>query len=231
MQGAVMLLWIFTLYRSIRAALLGKATTRQLAWGIALGVVLGLIPKGNLLVPSLAVFVLFLNVNYVIAFATAALITVSGGWTDPLTHSIGQTILQQPDMREMFTKLQQLPLIPWFDLNNTVVLGSFLLGVALLLPVYQLALPMLKLLRKPPRDSCPPTPRPVSTAELRFDGPSAQMLETYIDVVRLRKVPEAPSANKSPKKLDLPQNAPSETSDALRYLVRHARETSEEKAA
>ena len=45
-----------------------------------------------------------------------------------------------------------LPLVPWTDLNNTVVLGSFLIGVVALLPIFCLTLPFFRFF-KPDEES------------------------------------------------------------------------------
>ena len=230
-----MLLWVFKMIRSVRAAFLGKDTARQLAWGIALGVVLGLVPKGNLLAPTIAIILLCININHTLAIVTAGLLTFFGGRLDPLSHAVGQMLLEEPAIRQTVTKLHQLPVMPWMSLNNTVVLGGLVIGLAMVTPTYLVTSRLLRRYRKEANVSQPakskPSPTPVSTAQLRFDPPQTMVLETHIDVVRLKRMPEVTDSSKSVKKKETIASPSNDANEALRYLVRHVRESSEEKAA
>ncbi len=228
-----MLLWIYKLVKSVRRALLSEDSAKQLAWGIALGLLLGLVPKGNLLAPCLLLGILCLAVNHTLAIATAAVVTLTGGFIDPLSHRIGLEILSQPSARDVLADFQRLPVAPWLSLNNTVVLGGFTLGLAALLPVYWVARPLLE--RYKARHQITPPPNPAAQMELRFDGPSEVRLETHIDVIRLSRQPESTprrTPGTAPARVTEPTVGPSsESNEALRYLVRHVRDSREEKAA
>lgn len=225
-----MLLWIFRLVKSVRRALLSQDTPRQLAWGIALGLLLGLIPKGNLLAISVAVMILSLTANHALAIATAALVMLSGTWIDPLSHRVGVAVLENGPMRNAITSLYRMPLGPWFSLNNTVVVGGFTIGLAALLPVYFTMLPLMRWCKQ---WFAPPTsPKPAaSQVQLRFDPPADVTLETHIDVVRLNRHPESEPARKAGTKPATVATANADANEALRYLVRHVRDSREEKAA
>lgn len=112
----------------------------QIAWGIALGMVVGLVPKGNLTAGVLAVLVLATRAN----LAAAGLATLFFSWVgmlgDPLTHRLGLALLTGDSLRPFWDWLYRQPLVPWTHLHNTVVLGNLLCGLALLLPVYAIGL-------------------------------------------------------------------------------------------
>jgi uncharacterized protein (TIGR03546 family) len=108
----------------------------QLASGFALGMMLGLVPKGNLIAVLLSIVLLATRINLAAATLGALLFTVISGLVDPLTHRIGLFLLTCGALQSAWTFLYNLPLLPWTRFNNTVVLGSLALGVALLVPVY-----------------------------------------------------------------------------------------------
>jgi uncharacterized protein (TIGR03546 family) len=112
---------------------------KQLAFGIALGVTIGLIPKGNLIAVLLTVLLFAFRTNL-----GAGLLAIFGVSTfaeklDPLLHGIGARVLGHPAIYDRMSKLYEQPLMPWTSLNNTVVVGGVILGAALFYPVYHLS--------------------------------------------------------------------------------------------
>jgi uncharacterized protein (TIGR03546 family) len=123
------------------AQILTEASSpRQIAWGLALGTLVGLVPKGNLTAAILCLVVLAVRCN----LAAAALATMVFSWLgmclDPLTHRLGLALLTSPMLRPAWDWLYEQPLMPWMRLHNTVVLGNLLTGLALLLPLYAIGL-------------------------------------------------------------------------------------------
>jgi uncharacterized protein (TIGR03546 family) len=123
------------------------ASPRQIAWGISLGMLVGLIPKGNLTAWLLAAFVLATRANLGGAALSAFVFSWVGMLVDPLTHRLGLTLLTSVTLRPVWDWLYGLPLMPWLRLHNTVVLGNLLLGLALLLPAYAIGLRAVERLR------------------------------------------------------------------------------------
>ena len=111
-------------------------TPRQLAMAVALGMMIGLLPKGNLLAAGFTFLLLTLRVNLGVGLTTAFLVTLFSGSIDPLTHGIGLRMLRHPSVYPLLSQLHQYPVVPWLSLNNSVVLGSFILGVGLFYPTY-----------------------------------------------------------------------------------------------
>jgi len=114
-------------------------TPNGLALGFALGMMLGLLPKGNLTALGLSLLVLALEVNLTAVAAATLLFSWVAVATDPLAHRLGWAILTLPSCQSAFAKLYELPLVPWTALNNTVVLGSLVLSLVLFYPVYRLS--------------------------------------------------------------------------------------------
>ena len=114
-------------------------TPRQLALGFALGMVVGLVPKGNLTAVVLVTALLATRVNLGTGMVAAVVFSWVGMLADPLSHRIGLLFLTKQSLQPMWTYLYDLPVVPWTGLNNTVVLGSLLLGAWLFYPVYRLS--------------------------------------------------------------------------------------------
>ena len=143
--------------RNLLRVFAAERTPHQLALGAAIGLLIGVLPKGNLLAVT-ATFLLFaLRVNMGIGLTTAFLISLLGPSLDQLTHGIGVRVLQTPLVYGLLSHGYQLPLVPWTSLNNSIVVGSLLLGLTLVYPTYHLSrqlaervLPLLRRLRRRP---------------------------------------------------------------------------------
>lgn len=121
--------------------LLGKLLTDatsspQLAYGFALGMLIGLIPKDNLVALILSTVLVATRVNLGAAAAGTIVFSWLGMALDPISHQIGLGLLTWAPLEPVWTFLYGLPLVPWTHFNNTVVLGSLLLGANLFFPVY-----------------------------------------------------------------------------------------------
>lgn len=141
-----MILWIYKLVNSARRAFAGRKHPHQLAWAVAFGALLGVIPHGNLLAVIVLLVVLSLKLNHAMAGLIAVGTAFLAPHLDPYSHQVGQAALSQPDFREAAAKAWQLPLVPWTDLNNTIVMGSFLIGLGMLLPIFGLTYPVFRTL-------------------------------------------------------------------------------------
>jgi len=138
---------VFYILRPIRfllSALTELDSPKQLAWGFAIGMVVGLVPKGNLTAIALMMFLCMLRVNLGIGMLSAFAFSWVGVWLDPISHRIGKELLSQTSLQIFWTELFDLPILPWTALNNTVVLGSFVLGMIAAIPVFWIVYPVLK---------------------------------------------------------------------------------------
>lgn len=122
--------------RYLAKALILETTPRQLAWGFALGMVIGLVPKGNLIAVALMTLFCALRINLAAGTGAIALFAWVGMSLDPVSHRLGHYLLTHESLTPHWTTLAGMKYVPWTDFNNTVVLGSTLIGLAALLPVY-----------------------------------------------------------------------------------------------
>jgi uncharacterized protein (TIGR03546 family) len=112
-------------------------TPRQIAAGFALGAIVGLMPFFTLQGLCLWLVIFVFDVNLSAALLAAALFALLAYVVDPLLHAFGCFLLVDvPSLKSLWTLLYNAPIAPLTRFNNTVVLGSLVVGVLLVLPVY-----------------------------------------------------------------------------------------------
>jgi len=168
-----MILWTIKLLNTVKKVIAGRKYPHQLAWATAFGLLLGIVPHGNLLAVALLVLVLSLRINHAMVALTAIATTfLVASRFDPVAHLIGNTVLMHPTVHPIAVSAWQLPLVPWTDLNNTVVMGSLLCGVAALVPVFVLTYPMFRLFAPAEGSDAKQTERQVMQHQDTIDGPA-----------------------------------------------------------
>lgn len=130
--------------RLLLKALLREATAGQLAAGFAMGVLIGLVPKGNLIAITLGIMLAASRANLGIAAATIFACSFVSPALDPLSDEIGAWLLGHPSLSDFWTRLYNQPVMPWTDFNNSVVLGSTVLGIVLWYPMFRLSHPVFE---------------------------------------------------------------------------------------
>jgi uncharacterized protein (TIGR03546 family) len=109
----------------------------EIAAGIMLGAIIGLVPKFNLLALALWVIVLMFRINFGMATASVVLFAILGSITDPLAEKLGFWLLTDvPALKGFWTTLYNTPLVPFTAFNNTLVIGNFSFGLILALPIF-----------------------------------------------------------------------------------------------
>src|SRR3954466_13049674 len=104
--------------------LLASHAPEQLALGFTIGMVIGIVPKGNLIALSLCVLLFSMRCNKGLGLAAAVLFSFVSPWTDPFGHRLGLAALTFEPIQATYASMLNLPLGPWFEFNNTVVIGS-----------------------------------------------------------------------------------------------------------
>ncbi|HDI52057.1 DUF2062 domain-containing protein [candidate division KSB1 bacterium] len=115
------------------------ASPNQIAWGFALGAILGLTPLWRLHNLVVLVLLIVLNINVTSAMLAFALFSFFAWLLDPLFHSIGYFVLVKLTfLTPLWTSLYNAPIAPFTRFNNTITMGSLLLSLVLLVPNYLL---------------------------------------------------------------------------------------------
>lgn len=107
-----------------------------IACAFACGIILGFMPKDNALWYILFIFIFFMRIQrgaFALAVILGSLIAPS---LDPLFDQVGYYILSMENMRSTYARILNIPFVSFTRLNNTIVMGSFALGVAAYIPLY-----------------------------------------------------------------------------------------------
>ena len=126
-------------WQSMRTSVRGFDTSRQLAMGVAIGMMIGLVPKDSVFVYLFALVLLLSTSNLLTGLISTFCFSWIAPLLDPITNSIGHFFLTIEGLGQAFARLNEIPLIPWTRFENTVVTGSVLLGLILLLPTYAIS--------------------------------------------------------------------------------------------
>lgn len=123
----------------------------QVAWGFALGAILGLVPNMFMKLVLFIVIMMF-RVNISAAFLAWAVYEILSFALDPLFDVIGYQILSIGSLNAFYTWLYNLPVVPFTKFNNTVVMGSLIVGIILIIPNMIIAKKLLVYYRTHLRD-------------------------------------------------------------------------------
>ncbi len=121
---------------SMLMEILEEESAAVLAASLTIGMIAGFVPKDNLLAIILGVLILALRFNLTMATASAAVFSGVAAMFDPVAEALGRAILTHHSLTTYWAWLYEVPLLPWTRFNNTIVMGSLLLGLALATPMY-----------------------------------------------------------------------------------------------
>lgn len=125
------------LIKKLIKLLRSAASPFQVAGGFILGMMLGFISFKTLLAVPVVLCIIILNVNLASVIFAFLLFRFIAYLADPLLHSLGYWILVDVSpLRSFWTTLSTIKLVPYTRFNNTVVMGSFIVSLVLLIPLY-----------------------------------------------------------------------------------------------
>jgi uncharacterized protein (TIGR03546 family) len=176
-----MLVFFIKQMLSLKKAILGRREPHQLAWGLALGLLLGMVPHGNLIAFAILLFIMSVGVNHGMVAVTAVITSVLASRLDTQTHAVGNYLLTHPDFSPMLASAWQLPVVPWTDINNTVVMGSLAVGLAFVVPAYLFTYPIFHWLAPEPIDVPTDVLPPPNTATAIDTAPQTLKLHSVDD--------------------------------------------------
>src|SRR5689334_21933309 len=133
------MLALLKLIQSLVATLHSEGTPRQIAAGFALGAALGLTPLVNVHNAIVLALLCVLDVSFGAGMLAWAVFAPLGFLLDPVFDRVGRALLDAPSLRATWTTLENTPLVPFTNFNNTVVLGSVVVWLTLFIPIYFLA--------------------------------------------------------------------------------------------
>lgn len=105
--------------------------TNQIASGFATGLILGFSPAFSIQTVLVIFLLFFFRIQIGAAFVAAFFFAIPAYLLDPVFHLIGSRILEMESLRETFTTLYHMPLVPLTRFNNSVVMGAGVCALAL----------------------------------------------------------------------------------------------------
>lgn len=105
--------------------------TNQIAAGIACGLILGFAPAFSLQTLLVIAVLFFFRIQIGAATVFAFFFSFIAWILDPLHHAIGQAVLENESLIPLFTEMYNMPLVPLTRFNNSIVMGSGLVAIAL----------------------------------------------------------------------------------------------------
>ena len=130
------MLMFLRLVQSLVRTLHSDGSPAQVAAGLTLGAALGLTPllnPHNLIIVS-AIFLL--NVSFGGAVLGLLVFAPVGFLLDPAFDRLGTRLLEASSLEPLWTWLYNVPLLPFLNLTNTIVLGSLVAWLVLSIPIY-----------------------------------------------------------------------------------------------
>jgi uncharacterized protein (TIGR03546 family) len=120
----------------------------EIAHAFACGILLGFMPKDNLLWYAVFIMLYFVRIQksvYTLMFMLGSLLAPL---LDPMFDKVGWWILTQQSAEPVYRWLLNVPFVAFTKFNNTIVMGSLASGVVLYIPLYLLSRLFTMLWRK-----------------------------------------------------------------------------------
>lgn len=129
-------------------ALNSNRNPSEIAHACCMGVMLGFMPKDNALWYLLFVFFLFVRINKPAYLVITALASQLAWLLDPMFGDIGYKILTYEKFTAFFAWILDVPFVGFTRFNNTIVMGSLAVSLALYIPLFVLLRLLVLIWRK-----------------------------------------------------------------------------------
>lgn len=110
--------------------------TNQLAVGLALGLVIGFSPFLSIQTLIFFILVFIFRIQMGAAFLSAFFFKFVAFLLDPASDLVGRKVLEAPGLRPLFVEMYNMPLVPLTRFNNSIVMGSAVIGFLLAIPAF-----------------------------------------------------------------------------------------------
>lgn len=130
-------MFFINIFGKILKVLRSNQTPAQIAGGFVLGMLMGITPFWSLVNLLLLLVVIIINVNLSAVILAYMVFSAVVYLADPMFHSFGYWLLVDAGfLKPLWISMYHAPLLPYTRFNNTVYLGSFIVGLLLSIPVY-----------------------------------------------------------------------------------------------
>ncbi|MCI0495943.1 TIGR03546 family protein [candidate division KSB1 bacterium] len=130
------MIWLNMVSKFIKAFRSGESPG-QIGAGFSVGFMIGLMPFWTLQGIVLFVLLFLLNINMAAGTLAILLSSFFAYLLDPIFHNLGFFVLTGiPVLQNLWETIYNIPIGPLTRFNNTVVMGSFVSGLILFIPVF-----------------------------------------------------------------------------------------------
>ena len=123
-------------WRPLRSALRPFNRPHHYGVAIAIGMVIGVVPKFSIIPWFVVLLGLVLPTNLVALIISAIVFSFVGPLFDPQSHWLGAMLLGEQSMGAFWRNLFSFKYSIWLQLHNSVVLGSTLIAIVAIIPTY-----------------------------------------------------------------------------------------------
>lgn len=120
-------------------ALSSNSDPGAIAHAFACGILLGFMPKNNLLWYVLFVFILFLRIQRATYSISVIIGALFAPLLDPIFDAVGVWILTRESLVPFFAGLLDIPFVSFTRFNNSIVMGSLCCSLIVYFPLYALS--------------------------------------------------------------------------------------------
>jgi uncharacterized protein (TIGR03546 family) len=114
----------------------GINTPHQLALGVTIGAVIGMVPKDSAIPYLFALLLLLSRGNLLCGILSAVCFSFLSPILDPISHATGLKALTVTAWQPFLAEFVSRPFIPWLRIENTIVTGSLIISLLASLPLY-----------------------------------------------------------------------------------------------
>lgn len=139
-----MLGYIVNLFKALNS----NSKPSQIANSFCIGLILGFMPKNNLLWYMLFIFFAFVRINKCGYYIMILLGSLFAHLIDPLFDKIGYAVLTFAPLEDVYAMLLDVPFVGFTKFNNTIVCGSLVFGLLAYVPFFLLMFVVVKMWRK-----------------------------------------------------------------------------------
>lgn len=119
----------------------------QIAHSFCIGLILGFMPKDNLLWYMILIFFAFVRINKCGYYIMILIGSLTAFLLDPVFDRIGYAVLTFQPLESTFAWLLEVPFVGFTKFNNTIVTGSLIFGLIAYIPFFVLMFFLVKVWR------------------------------------------------------------------------------------
>lgn len=108
----------------------------EIANAFCMGIMLGFMPKNNILWFIIFIFFFFVRINKPTYLLVAAIASGFAWLLDPLFDNIGYQVLTIESFKNFYGWFLEVPFVGFTKFNNTIVMGSLCVSLALYIPLF-----------------------------------------------------------------------------------------------